>query len=202
MIVIDGRESSLSLANCANLAEVLVKLMEEEEGLEERIVTDVLVDDQSFSELYPHHAEDVDASSFKRLELRTVSLDQMATDVAGELPKVIGILATGAHRVAALLRQSEIAEGLEVLQDIVGVTHEMLGTIQILRNQYSSGVNQDLEKLSSTLSDLLGEMNEVLGNEDWLLLADILEYEYTPACEGWRGIISSLSEDISASKAA
>lgn len=201
MIVIDGRESTLSLSNYDNLAEVLCTLLEEE-GLEERIVTDVLVDDKAFSELYPHHAEDIEAASFERLELRTVSLEEMASDVAGELPKVIGILAQGALRVSSLLRQVEISEGLEVLQDIVGVTREMLGTIQVLRNQYSSGVNHDLEKLSNTLGDLLGEINEVLGNEDWMLLADILEYEYVPACEGWYGIISSLAEDIASSKAA
>lgn len=201
MIVIDGRESSLSLSNCENLAEVLAKLMEEE-GLEERIVTDVLVDDQAFSELYPYHAEDIDAGSFQRLELRTVSLEQMATDVADELPKVIDILASGARRVSSLLRQAEISEALEVLQDIVGVTREMLGTIQVLRNQYSSGVNRELADLSSKLGDLLGELNDVLANEDWLLLADILEYEYITACEGWRSIIRSLSDDISSSKAA
>lgn len=201
MIVIDGRESSLTLSNYSNLAEVLVTLMEEE-GLEERIVTDVLVDDQAFSELYPHHAEDIEADSFERLELRTVSLEQMASDVAGELHKVVGILGQGASRVSALLRQSEIAEGLEVLQDIVGVTREMLGTIQVLRNQYSIGISQDIEKLKDSLGDLLGEINEVLGNEDWHLLADILEYEYIPACEGWHGVISSLADDISAAKAA
>ena len=201
MIVIDGRESNMSLSNCDNLAEVLVKLMEEE-NLEERIVTDVLVDDQAFSELYPHHAEDIYSSSFQRLELRTVSLTQMAEDVTGELPKVITILGRGARRVAELLRQSEIAEGLEVLQDIVGATREMLGTIQVLRNQYSSGINRDLENLSSKLGDLLGELNDVLGNEDWQLLADILEYEYAPACEGWRPVIDALASDIAASRAA
>ena len=201
MIVIDGRESNMSLSNCDNLAEVLVKLMEEE-SLEERIVTDVLVDDQAFSELYPHHAEDIDSTSFQRLELRTVSLTQMAEDVTGELPKVITILGQGARRVAELLRQSELAEALEVLQDIVNVTREMLGTIQVLRNQYSSGINRDLENLSSRLGDLLGELNDVLGNEDWQLLADILEYEYAPACEGWRAVIDALASDIAASRAA
>jgi len=201
MIVIDGRESNMSLSNCDNLAEVLVKLMEEE-CLEERVVTDVLVDDQSFSELYPHHAEDIGSTSFQRLELRTVSLTQMAEDVAGELPKVITILGRGARRVTELLRQSEIAEALEVLQDIVSVTREMLGTIQVLRKQYSGGINRDLENLSSRLGDLLGELNDVLGNEDWQLLADILEYEYAPACEGWRPVIDALANDIAASRAA
>lgn len=201
MIVIDGRESSLALSNYANLAEVLVTIMEEE-GLGNRVVTDVLVDNRSFSELYPHQARDIEACSFKRLELHTISLEEMASDVAGELPKVIGIMARGARRVATLFRESEIGEGLEVLQDIINVTREMLGTIHVLRNQFSFGVNREMEKLSATLGDLLGEMNDVLGNEDWQLVADILEYEYIPACEGWHAVINSIAADIAAAKAA
>ena len=110
MIVIDGRESSLSLSNYANLEEVLSKLIEEE-ALDQRIVTDVLVDDEAFSELYPHQAEDIDSKSISRLEVRTVSMEEMASDVTGELPKVINIMASGSRRSAALLRQAELFNG-------------------------------------------------------------------------------------------
>lgn len=201
MIVIDGRESSLSLSNFANLEEVLVKLMEDER-LGQRVVTDVLVDNQSFSELYPHQAEDIDPKNIERLELHTVSLEQMASDVAEELPKVVGIMAEGGHQVAKLLREHEIAEALEVLQDIIGVSREMLGTVQILRNQYSSRVSRDIDAIGDTLGELLNEISDVMGNEDWMLVADLLEYEYIPACEGWRKIISIIADDIASAKAA
>lgn len=201
MIVIDGRESSLSLANYANLEEVLSKLLEDE-SLSQRVVTDVLVDDEAFSELYPHQAEDIEVDSISRLEVRTVSLDQMATDVVGELPKVIDIMATGSRQVATLLRQAELAEALEVLQDVVLVSRELLNTIYTLRNQYSPRASKELDALGNTLGDLLGEIAEVMGNEDWMLVADLLEYEYLPACEGWRGIIRAIESDIESTKAA
>lgn len=201
MIVIDGRESDLTLANYANLEEVLDKLMEDE-GLSQRIVTDVLVDEEAFSELYPHQAEDIDVAGITRLELRTVSVDQMATDMVGELPKVINIMGSGSRQVASLLRQGELAEALEVLQDVILVSRELLNTIYTLRNQYSTGVNKDLDSLGDTLGELLGEIAEVMGNEDWMLVADLLEYEYLPACEGWRDVIQALEDDIAAAKAA
>jgi hypothetical protein len=195
MIMIDGRESNLSLANYANLEEVLSSLVEEE-GLSQRIITDVLVDDEAFSELYPHQAEDIETGEFQRLELRTVSLDQMAADVVGELPKIIDIMASGSRQVAVLLRQAELAEGLDVLQDVIQVSREMLNTIHTLRNQYSVGASSDLDRLGDTLGVLLEEMVDVMGNEDWMLMADILEYEYLPACEGWRDVISAVAADI------
>lgn len=196
MIVIDGRESSLSLSNYANLEEVLSKLMEDED-LQQRIVTDVFVDDEAFSELYPHQAEDIDADSFTKLELRTVSLDQMAGDVVQELPKVITVMDAGSRRVAELFRQSDLAEGLEVLQDIIAVSRDLLNTIHVLRNQYSSGPSNDLDALGVNLGELLEEIGDAMGNEDWLLVADLMEYEFVPACEGWGLVIDGLAGDIS-----
>ena len=201
MIVIDGRESSLSLSNYANLEEVLSKLMEEE-ALEQRVVTDVFVDDEAFSELYPHQAEDIDSKSIQRLELRTVSMEEMAGDVVVELPKVISIMASGSRRSAALLRQAELAEGLEVLQDIFAVSRDLLNNIRILRAQFSSGASRELDSLGDVLGDLLGEMGDAMANEDWILVADLLEYEYLPACEGWRTVIDQISGDVSAVRAA
>ena len=201
MIVIDGRESALSLSNYANLEEVLSKLIEEE-SLDQRIVTDVFVDDEAFSELYPHQAEDIDSKSISRLEVRTVSMEEMASDVTGELPKVIDIMASGSRRSASLLRQAELAEGLEVLQDIVAVSRDMLNTIRILRAQYAHGASRELDALSDTLGDLLGEMGDAMANEDWSLVADLLEYEYVPACEGWRLVIDQIAGDIATARAA
>jgi hypothetical protein len=144
MIIVDGRESGVSLADYANLEEVLNKLVEEE-GLEQRIVTDVFVDDEAFSELYPHQAEDIDSRGIRRLELRTVSLEEMAGGVVGELPKVIDIMASGSRHAAALLRQAELADGIEVLQDLVAVSRDLLKSIQTLRSQYSAGRSRDLD---------------------------------------------------------
>lgn len=195
MIVIDGRESDLSIANFATLEEVLSKLMEDE-SLRQRIVTDVLVDDEAFSELYPHHAEDIVSDRISKLELCTVSLDEMASDVVEELPKVIAIMDAGSRRVADLFRQADLAEGLEVLQDIVSVSRDLLNTIQVLRNQYSAGPSGGLGSLGDTLGGLLDEIGDAMGNEDWLLVADLMEYELVPACRGWGAIVNELAADI------
>ena len=61
MIIIDGREAQLKLSSFENLQEVLIKVMEED-SLKERIITDVLVNKEQFSEIYPHQAEDIEIS--------------------------------------------------------------------------------------------------------------------------------------------
>ena len=195
MIVIDGRESSISLSNYENLDEVLTKLTEAE-SLGDRIVTDVFLNQEVFSELYPHQAEDVGTADISHLELRTVSMKEMAADILVELPKVIDIMGAGSRKVANLLRQADIAEALDVLQDLIFVTRDFLGTVQVLRSLFSEGSSSELDKLGDVIGDLLGEVGDVMANEDWVLVADLLEYEYTPACEGWRSIITTLADEV------
>lgn len=201
MILIDGRETDLTLSNYANLEEVLSSIMDGG-SLDQRIVTDVLVDDESFSELYPHQAEDIDIGSFSRLELRTVSFQQMAGDVAEELPKVLDIMDAGGKKVSELLRQSELYEGLEILQDILAVSRDYLNTLNVLRSEFSNGKEPRFNELTEKLSGVLEEIAESMSNADWMLVADLFEYEYLPACQGWREIIADISKNIQASEAA
>ncbi len=199
MIVIDGRESGMALADFANLEEILLRVMEED-SMEHRIVTDVFVNEEAFSELYPHQAEDIESDEIERLEIRSVSMEEMAGDVIGELPKVIRIMAHGARSVASLLRRNELAEAFEMLQDMIAVSRDFLNTIQVLRSKYSTGADIDLDRLGDSIGDILGEITDVIGAEDWILVADLLEYEYVPACEGWNAVLRNLSEDIAAAR--
>ena len=50
MIIVDGRNSGKEISNFANLEEILVDVMEGE-GMENRVVTDVLVNNGQFSEI-------------------------------------------------------------------------------------------------------------------------------------------------------
>lgn len=195
MIVIDGRQSSIQIENFANLEEILVKVMEEE-GFEERIVTDVLLNDEAFSEIYPHQAEDIEISEIQKLEVRTTSADTFAADANQEMFKVINMLQIGSNQVASLFRQANDTEALDIIQDLIGVARDFLGMVVSLRDKYAKGNIDEFNLFTEKLTDLLSEMNETIENEDWILLADLLEFEFTPVCEGWKKILESLAGDI------
>lgn len=195
MIVIDGRQSSMDLKSFANLEEVLVKVMEEE-VVAGNIVTDVLVNETAFSEIYPHHAEDVTIDEVQRVELHTVSTSEMAAEVSKELHIVIKIMQDGSKGVAMRLRQGDTGEGMELLQDLLDVVRNFLGTISVLHQRFPLESTEAFEKTSVTLDSLLSEMCDVMGNQDWLLLADLLQYELAPACEEWSKIIDAFQADI------
>jgi hypothetical protein len=194
MIIIDGRESSLHINNFANLEELLISV--QESHLENRIVTDVLVNDENFSELYPHQAEDIDSDELRSIEIRSVPYDEMAMNVTEELYKVTDIINTGSRRVADLFRQADDNEALELFQDVLEVIRNFMGMVNVLRNDFSISVSSEfVEKVEQT-SALLSEISDVLENEDWILLSDLLEYELVPVCEAWKSIIDDLQTII------
>ena len=84
MIIIDGRASDLRIENFANLEEILVEA-NTECTREQRIVTDVLLNSEPFSEIYPHQAEDIERDEIRSVEISTMPLGEMALNVTYEL---------------------------------------------------------------------------------------------------------------------
>lgn len=195
MIIIDGRQSELNVGNFANLEEILVNVMCD--GImENRVVTDVLVNNETFSEIYPHQAEDIGSDFIKSVEVRSVPVGEMAVSIAREMYKVAQIMANGSHHVARLFRQAEDAEALELFQDLLDVTRDFMAMLGVLRAEFALSNTKEFMENVDQFSSLLSEMTEVLESEDWILLADLLEYEFLPVCESWKKVIQVLREDI------
>jgi len=195
MIIVDGRETGIAIQSFENLEQLLVKVVEDKH-FEGRIVTDVLVNNEPFSEIYPHQAEDVEAADIESVEIVTVPTSEMAVNITRELYKVVTLMDHGARRVADLFRKADDNEALEVYQDLLDVTRDFLGIIGVLRGEFSLKHGKSFNEAADELSSLFSEMLEVIENEDWILLADLLEYEFIPAVERWKKVVAQLREDI------
>jgi len=202
MIVIDGQKTGLRVNNFANLEELLVKVVGDG-YVENRMVTDVLVNKEPFSEIYPHQAEDIHSKDIESVEIVSVPVPEMAVNITRELYKVVRLMGEGGRTVADLFRRADDAEALEMYQDLLDVTRDFLGMIGVLRDEFSLKEHQAFTENMEEISALFTEMIEVSENEDWILLADLLEYEFLPTVGKWKKVIAQLREDIrEASKAA
>jgi hypothetical protein len=195
MIVIDGQQTNMNMNNFDNLEELLVGVMNDH-YLENRVVTDVLVNQESFSEIYPHQAEDMDMEEVNRVEIKTVQSSQMGVNIANELSKVIELMKEGGRRVADLFRQAEDAEALETYQDLLDVTRDFLGMISLMREEFDLREQKSFNQAMEELSDLVSELLEVQENEDWILLADLVEYEFLPVVDKWKKVVVQLQEGV------
>ncbi len=195
MILIDGQKSDLVIQDYENLEQIITEVVENGH-VSERVVTDVLLNSEPFSEIYPHQAEDIEANEISKLEIMTVPVQQMAGDIVNELYKVVKLMASGGREVATLFRQADDAEALETYQDLLDVTRSFITMIGVIREEFSMQNHPSFQAASQELSSLFSEMTEVLTNEDWILLADLLEYEFQPAVAKWEKVIDQLHSDV------
>ncbi|MFP4167499.1 MAG: hypothetical protein ACLFSY_01445 [Desulfonatronovibrionaceae bacterium] len=195
MIIIDGQQSDVRISNYDNLEDILVRIMEDGH-IQNRVVTDVLVNNENFSEIYPHQAEDLETEEIEKLEIKTVSVSDMAVNITRELYKVLNLMARGGSQAAELFRVADDAEALDMYQDLLEVTRDFLGMVGTLRDQFRLRADQEFEAKLQRLSELFSEMIEVQENEDYVLLSDLLEYEYLPHVEEWKAVVAELRKQL------
>jgi len=195
MITVDGRQMDLHIENFENLEQLLVKVVEGD-ALQDRVVTDVYVNNEAFSEIYPHQAEDIESNAIESVEIKTMDSKEMAVNITRELYKVIRIMENGAKEVAELFRKADDSEGLDLFQDLLDVTRDFFGMVGVLRSEFNLDEHEILNNAVEELSNLFSEMVEVTENEDWILLSDLLEYEYIPAVVRWKNVVAKLREDL------
>ncbi|MBG0789070.1 MAG: hypothetical protein H0S80_01075 [Desulfovibrionaceae bacterium] len=199
MIIIDGKQYDIGAKNFENLEQVFSKVVADGH-LEDRIVTDVKINDEPFTEIYPHQSEDIAMSDVDSLEIMTMATSDMAVEITLELYKVVNLMSAGGKRVAELFRQADDAEALETYQDLIDVIRSFLSMVGVLRDEYSLKNYQEYTSSAEEMNTMFTEMNSVLENEDWILLADLIEYEFLPAVEKWKKVIKCLRDDIRGSK--
>ena len=78
----------------------------------------------------------------------------------------------------------QILDGMDWFSEVVNVVMSSEGEGQEPENS--------LRIRQAKLTDLMSQMLEANKNQDWVLLADILEYEMTPFYKEWQTILSKL----------
>ena len=195
MIIIDGAQSEKSITAFANLEELLKDVIQDDK-MANRVVTDVLVNNEAFSEIYPHQAEDIACTDISSIEVRSVPVAEMAVEMSAEMGKVAQMMGHGAREVARLFRAASDTDALELFQDLLDVTRDFMGMLGELRSRYTNGAALDFAQKTEKFSNMLSEMGDVLENEDWILLADLLEYEFIPLCNDWRETSEMLHKQV------
>lgn len=197
MIIVDGIKTDFAIKDFANLEEILNKI-KEEDSLKGRIVTEVLINGDTFSEIYPHQAEDIETNEITSVEIHSIPVKTMALNIIDEMSKVNTMIDTGSKQVASLFRQSDNEQALELFQDLLDVIRNYMTMIESLGSACAMNEDQEYKDKAQKLSSLIGEMSEVLESEDWILLADLLEYELVPNLASWKTIVQSLRQTIQA----
>jgi hypothetical protein len=196
-ISVDRQHIELAGAQSDNLEEILMKVMSEhvQPG---KIITAVTLNGTGYSEKNPHDAAGVPLQDIKTLEIATMSAEEMARHFFTNGCKYLDLLIKGAEKISELFRVTDETEAnehyAEYLENLRLFLQMIAQCTQVLHLDLSAipfqkaTVKDEVQKLSGVMDQML----KVQESEDWVMLADLLEYELIPLLRGWESITGIL----------
>lgn len=196
-ISLDRKRLGLERAQSNNLEEILMKVMSEhvQPG---KIITAVKLNGTGYSEKNPHDAASVPMKDIRTLEIDTMSAEEMARHFFTKGGKYLDLLIKGAEKISELFRVADETEAndhyVEYLENLQLFLQMIAQCTEVLHLDLSAipfqkaTVKDEVQKLSGVID----QMRKVQENEDWVMLADLLEYELIPLLKEWNGILALL----------
>ncbi|MEZ5284180.1 MAG: hypothetical protein R2712_05095 [Vicinamibacterales bacterium] len=148
--------------------------------------------------------EAADADALGPIEVETTPRARLLTSTLGTAGHSLPELADGARRAADAFRRGDTATAHARLSDLLATVR----TLVELTLAVAAAAGTDLEHLpcgTSTAAGILGTTGVVLDGlshhqraEDWVALADELEYDLAPALLQWSRVFEALQERCAA----
>ena len=188
-ISINGAETEESSFQGETLKEVLDEIVKSHSGT---YIRRVWLDGQEVSSSAPDTLMSA-VSSIELLELELADLKDLMANNLGNAKEYLEKLIPGFQKAADLFRMGNEQEAhkfyLQILDGIDWIS-QVVQTVVNSRNKELEG--QDLKDRQERLTGLMTQMLEANQNQDWVLLADLLEYEMIPFYENWQEALSKM----------
>lgn len=191
MIYINGQKSKFELSQFANFEELIAATNKYCNDAKE-IITEVHLNDELFQELYPHQAEDIEINEVEKVEITSVKYVEMASQIVSELFKVTSSMRMASTQAAESLRRGDDADAFSTINNLADVIRNFLNMVFCFQSDFHAPITNEYVALAEKYNQILMEVNEAMENEDWILVADLLEFEVAPLCSDWDEYLNSL----------
>lgn len=198
-VTINSENLAADFSHLGNLEEVLAEIHERFIPPGEQLFQ-VHVNGEFFSESYPRESRYLDLKEVLRLEVKTVTDEEMARIILRDAAGQGKILAQAIEKSATLFRVAAEDEANHYFAQVLEALRWLLQTgdhaCQVLKVDWEkvhaagrAGVNQYFQELQG----LLSEMQEMAEEEDYVMLADLMEYELLPLVREWQEILAKIA---------
>ena len=131
------------------------------------------------------------AASVGLLELELAQLQDLLANNLTNAKEYLERLIPGFQKAADLFRMGNEQEANQYyLQVLDGIDWFSQVVLTIVNAQEKKFEEKSLEERQKELTGLMAQMLEANENQDWVLLADLLEYEMTPFYKDWQEVLS------------
>ena len=127
------------------------------------------------------------------LELELAELQDLLANNLTNAKDYLVRLIPGFQKAADLFRMGNEQEAnqyyLQVLDGIEWFSQVVIIIVSTLENKSEE---KSLEERQKKLTDLMSQMLEANQNQDWVLMADLMEYEMIPFYKDWEAVLSRI----------
>ena len=132
-------------------------------------------------------------TSVELLELELAELQDLLANNLTNAKDYLVKLIPGFQKAADLFRMGNEQEANQYyLQVLDGIEWFSQVVIIIVSTQKNKSEEKSLEERQKKLTDLMSQMLEANQNQDWVLMADLMEYEMIPFYKDWETVLSRI----------
>ena len=139
--------------------------------------------------------------AYERLEITTGTTDQLVTEAMNQAATCLTETESACQQVATLLKQGNTVDAVETLGECLRIwqqIHDAVAkSIEILEIDPDEAMIE-----GATLIEVVGKpkatlvaVRDALKSHDYVLLADVLEYEFADVTDAWRSLIGKLQHE-------
>lgn len=203
-VMIDGIEHDIDINDVGNFKEMMRKI-ELELVPEGRVVTTIFLNDEALSEEQEELYAGFGLEDIASLRIATEEPVQLALRSLNDTIDYLPILADSFEKTAKQIRRGDLLKGMELLQEsleliqsfnllIDGVRKVLM--IDFYQIKLESDEGDNFANLNFKLKELADQILIAAQAEEWLDLADLLEYEFSPLLYRYLGAIPYLVEAV------
>lgn len=197
IILVDGKPASLDTETIATLKD-LIGAIERELIPASRVITRITLNEEELDE-----SQEIGLGAFPLKDIVSLSVETADTsdlavtaleDAIEYLPQVSAMLEDCAARIREgelMSGLSDVSETLEIVSAFTEILDSMRNLFQIDFGKIEIDDTSLLEKLRE-LDTLARAILDSAKKEDWVLMADQLEYELSPLLYEWMAVIPEL----------
>jgi len=165
-----------------------------------RMVVSLCCDGQPISQDDLGPIMDRPARDFERLELHTQPLVAMVRNIMAETIDLFDQADQARHKAADLLVEGHTQDAMHQLQTFFGVWRHvqdaMIVCVQALGSDLDSLEidGRPLPQVFEPLRKLLADLKDAMLRQDYVVVGDVLRYEFDEPLKGWRALLNHLHE--------
>lgn len=198
-VSINEKPVPVDFSHMRNLEEALAELNDHFVPPGEQVFQ-VRVNGEFFSERYPRESRYVSLKEINTLEIVTIPDVQMAKVILAEAGIQAGILCQAIQHCARLFRMANedeanhyFAQMLEALRWLLLTGEQACRVLKVDLMTVLPPHGQPQSRYLQRMQALLEEMAEIHEDLDYILLADLMEYELLPMVQEWQAVLENLA---------